>query len=152
MWPILLFGAVLVFALKASSAAIVLSSAQTEVDLYDLRIDGSFGDFILGKEPVILPLQIRNTQPVPLSVNGFTGGAYVDEQLIGTTRLSSPAILPPYGELPLEVPIYLNPGPAVATLVTSLLSLSVPLLTIRGTLTVEGLPLPINETLSLKSA
>jgi len=149
MIPLFVLAVGLVLLAKASQAAIVLTNATASIDVYDLRIDGTFGEFIIGTAPIVLPLTIHNEQPISATVQRFTGAAYLGGEQIAPINVLTPAIIPAAGSVSIDIPIYLAVGPAIGALVAAISSGDWPTLTITGTLTVNDLPLPINEPLKL---
>jgi|GEM_PF-3634114 len=149
MFPFLLIAVAIYVAGTISSKAITLVSAETRIDVAELYIDGSFGNFLLGTAPIVLPMDVINTKPGSLAVQGFTGQLLFADSVIATIIHDNPAILPPNGVLRMDIPIYLNPGEAAGAIVQLIGAGAVPQLVIKGTLTVERIPIPINQTISL---
>lgn len=142
---LLLFG---LYAVTGKAAEAVLNNVMVAFKNITLAAGATLLDIIQGSQPIILTLEITNTQQYGTTVNSFTGTAYMNGQPVGDVDHVFNIKLKPGVPTLIDIPITLNSEEVILAAGAGIQTKTIPPVNIQGTLNALSFNYPVNETIS----
>lgn len=134
------------YALTGLRAQEVLYNMTGTIKDIALASGSTVFDVLQGLSPVIITIDVTNSEDVGVMLNGFTGGAYMNGVEVAILDLAINQRINPHETVTLDIPVVLSFDSVMYVIDNYVTDKTVPPLTITGTLTAGGWKYPVNET------
>ncbi len=146
----LFFAALAIFGLYAISgkaAENILQSALVKIKDLSFQAGASLLDIVQGIQPLILTVEVTNTQQIGATINKFTGVAYMEGQPVAQVNQTFNISLKPGEAVLVDIPILLN-SEAVLNAAGIIINdtRALPAINVQGSIIANSFQFPVDET------
>lgn len=143
---LLLFG---MYAVSGKATELVLNNALVSLRSLTFEAGATVLDIVQGIKPLILSVDVTNTQEIGTTVNSFVGTAFINGFAVADVQQDFNIKMKPGESIIIDIPVLLDSAAVLNAAADSLATKLIPPINIVGTITANGFTYPVNETFEL---
>lgn len=143
---LLFFG---MYAISGKATELVLNNALVSLKSLTFEAGATLLDIVQGFKPLILSVDVTNTQNIGTTVNSFVGIAYINGFAVADIQQEFNIKMKPGQSVIIDIPVLLDGASVLSAAADALATKVLPPINIVGTIEANGFTYPVNETFSL---
>lgn len=135
-----------VYAISGKATEAILNSALVKIKSLSLDAGATVLDIVQGYKPLILSVEVTNTESVGTTINSFSGSAIMNNMAVADLFIELNVKLKPGEAVTIDIPILLDSAAVLTAGADAIQQKTIPPVIIEGVLTANSFTYPVNET------